>query len=149
MIDQNVSLGKNVLIYDSSLVSIKGCVIGNNTKIHPFVVIQPGVKIGKNCKIQSFVFIPEGVTIEDNVFIGPHVCFTNDKYPNAISENGKLKLKSDWKLKKTVIEKGVAIGANATILCGLTIGENSIIGAGAVVVENVPAQSTVVGNPAK
>lgn len=149
MINSNVQLGKNVLIYDSTLVSINGCTIGNNSKIHPFVVIQPGVVIGNNCKIQSFVFIPEGVCIDDDVFIGPHVCFTNDKHPRVVAFSGNVKHKPDWKLEKTVIGRGVAIGANATILCGLTIGEHSVIGAGAVVVENVPAQSTVVGNPAK
>ena len=109
--------------------------VGKNTKIGEFVEIQG--HIGDNCKIQAFVFIPEGIEIEDNVFIGPGVVFANDKYPPS---NGK-----HW--MKTLVKKGAAIGANATILPGITIGEGAMIGAGAVITKNVPANETWVGNP--
>ena len=114
--------------------------IGKETKIGAFAEIGNGVTIGKNCKIQAFAFIPPGVCIEDNVFIGPHVCFTNDKRPN-------LKLEK-WQIEKTLVKKGAVIGANATILPGIVIGENAIIGAGSVVTKSIPNDETWVGNPA-
>jgi len=144
---KDVKLGKNVQIYN--FVNIYGCEIGDNTKIGSFVEIRENVKIGKNCKIQAFVFIPQGITIEDDVFIGPHACFVNDKYPRA-TVNGRLKEKDkDWVAEKIVVKKGASIGANATILGGVTIGENSIVGAGSVVTKDVPPDSIVAGNPAK
>lgn len=141
MIDPSVSLGKNVQIIHPELVNLYECTIGDNTKIAAFVEIGKGVIIGSNVKIQAFAFIPEGVTIENNCFIGPHVCFTNDKYPQAENRG--------WRVEKTIVKKGASIGANATILCGITIGEKAIIGAGAVVTRNVPANTTVIGNPAR
>lgn len=114
-----------------------------------FVEIRNGVTVGKNCKIQAFAFIPEGVTIEDEVFIGPHACFVNDKIPRATTTSGKLKDGSDWKLEKTTIKRRASIGANATIMCGVTIGENSIVGAGSVVTRDVPPNTIVAGVPAK
>ena len=114
--------------------------IGDNCTVGKFVEISDKVKIGNNCKIEAFSFIPPGVTIEDNVFVGPHVCFTNDKKPKATG---------DWERVETLVKKGASIGANATIVCGVTIGEGALVGAGAVVTKDVPAGKTVVGNPAK
>jgi acetyltransferase-like isoleucine patch superfamily enzyme len=114
--------------------------IGEGTVIHALVWIGDTVKIGKNCKIQAFTFIPSGVTIEDNVFIGPHVCFTNDKHPKAQGE---------WEVIQTLVKSGASIGANSTILSGITIGENSTIGAGSVVTKDVPEYETWAGNPAR
>ena len=142
-----VKLGKNVNIYN--FVNIYGCEIGDNTKVGSYVEIRENVVIGKNCKIQAFAFLPKGVILEDEVFIGPHACFVNDKIPRA-TVNGRLKEQGkDWKPMKTLVKKGASIGANATILGGITIGENSIVGAGAVVTKNVPANVIVAGNPAK
>jgi len=149
MIAKDVKLGKNVKIYHKELVNLYGCEIGDNTKIASFVEIQKNVKIGKNCKIEAFAFIPSGVTIEDEVFVGPHVCFTNDKLPRATNRDGTLRTEKDWKMVKILVKKKASIGANATIICGLTIGENSLVGAGSVVTKNVPSNSVVVGNPAK
>lgn len=144
---KNVKLGKNVQIYN--FVNIYGCEIGDNTKIGSYVEIREEVKIGKTCKIQAFAFIPQGVVIEDEVFIGPHACFVNDKYPRA-TVKGKLKEKGkDWVAEKTVVKKGASIGANAIILGGVTIGENSIIGAGSVVTKDIPPNVIATGNPAK
>ncbi len=149
MITKDVKLGKNVQIFQPDIVNLYGCEIGDNTKIGAFVEIRKDVKIGKNVKIQTFVFIPEGVIIEDNVFIGSHVCFTDDKYPRATNPDGTLKKPGDWKITPTIVKKGASIGANATILSSLAIGENALVGAGAVVTKDVPSDTIVVGNPAK
>ncbi len=149
MINKDVKLGTNVKIYHKDLVNLYGCQIGDNTKIASFVEIQKDVVIGKNCKIEAFAFIPEGVILEDGVFVGPHACFTNDKLPRATTASGSLKTAEDWKVTKTLVKKRASIGANATIICGITIGENSIIGAGSVVTKDVPSDSIVVGNPAR
>ena len=149
MITKDVKLGKNVKIYHKDMVNLFGCEIGENTKIGTFVEIKKDVKIGKNCKIEPFAFIPEGVTLEDGVFIGPHVCFTNDKLPRATNLDGSLKAEDDWEVTNTLVKKRAAIGANATIMCGITIGENAMIGAGSVVKKDVPKNSIAVGNPAK
>ena len=135
---KNVKIGKNVKIYDQ--VNLYGCEIGDNTKIDAFVYIEGRVKIGKNVKIRPFTFICEGVTIEDDVFIGPHVTFTNDKNP---------RVRGEWKLLETRVKKGASIGAGAVILPGVTIGEYAIVGAGAVVTKDVPSRAIVVGNPAR
>lgn len=147
LISKNVKLGKNVKIYD--FVNLYGCQIGDNTKIGSFVEIQKGVKIGKNCKIQSHTFICEGVTIEDNVFISHNVSFINDKYPRATTPEGKLQTEKDWKVVPTLVKKGASIGTSATIMCGVTIGENALVGAGSLVLKDVPANTIVAGNPAK
>tara|TARA_B110001450_G_C17616741_1_gene479540 strand:- start:741 stop:1229 length:489 start_codon:yes stop_codon:yes gene_type:complete len=143
----NVLVGKNVKIFD--FVNAYNCQIDDNTKIGTFVEIQKGAFIGKNCKISSHSFICEGVHIEDNCFIGHGVMFTNDLLPRATNLDGSAQNENDWTLVETFVKKGASIGSNATILCGITIGENSLIGAGAVVVNDVPKNSIVVGNPAR
>ena len=143
----NVKLGKDVKIFD--FVNLYGCSIGDNTKIGTFVEIQKNANIGKNCKISSHTFICEGVNIEDNVFVGHNVTFINDKFPRATAEDGSLQTESDWKLVKTLVKKGASIGSSSTIMCGVTIGENSIIGAGAVVTKDVEPNVVVGGVPAK
>lgn len=145
---KDVKFGENVQI-KGPFVNLYGCEIGDNTKIGAFVEIQKGVKIGKNCKISSHAFICEGVTIEDGVFVGHNVTFINDKYPRATTEEGKLQTDKDWKVIPTLVKKGASIGSGATILCGLTIGENAVIGAGSVVTKDVPRNTVVVGVPAK
>lgn len=149
MIKDDVKLGKDVVIYHPDLVNLYGCEIGEGSKIGAFVEIRKGVKIGRNVKIQAFAFIPEGIVIEDGVFIGPCVCFTNDKYPRAINRDGSLKVPGDWEETPTTVKRGAGIGANATILCGITIGEYAMVAAGAVVTRDVPPHTLVGGVPAK
>ena len=149
MITEDVILGKNVMVFHKNLVNLYGCNIGDDTKIAPFVEIQKNVEIGKRCKIEAFAFLCEGVILEDEVLVGPHVCFTNDKIPRASNTDGSMKTADDWKVAKTWVKKRAGIGANANILCGVTIGENSIVGAGAMVTKDVPPESIVAGNPAK
>ncbi len=141
----NVEMGKNVMVFN--FVNLYGCKIGDNTKVGSFVEIQKNATIGKNCKISSHTFICEGVHIEDNVFIGHNVTFINDKYPRSTS-NGKLQTEADWKVVETFIKEGASIGSSATILCGVTIGENAIVGAGAVVTKDVAPGTIVAGVPA-
>jgi len=146
-IASDVKLGKDVKIYD--FVNIYGCEIGDNTKIGTFVEIQKGSKIGKNCKISSHTFICEGVTIEDDVFVGHNVTFINDVFPRATAADGRLQTEDDWTCIPTLVKKGASIGSSVTLLCGLTVGENAIIGAGSVVTKDVPANTIVAGNPAR
>jgi acetyltransferase-like isoleucine patch superfamily enzyme len=143
----DVKLGQNVKLCD--FINLYGCRIDDNTKIGTFVEVQKGAVIGKNCKISSHTFICEGVQIEDNVFIGHSVTFTNDRYPRATAVDGGLKTDSDWVCEPTVIKKGASIGSGVTLLCGVTVGENAIVGCGSVVTKDVPADTIVVGNPAK
>lgn len=143
----DVVLGKDVVIRD--FVNLYGCTIGDESQIGTFVEVQRGVNIGKRCKIQSHSFLCEGVTIEDGVQIGHGVMFTNDKFPRAIKKDGSLKDNSDWECLPTLVKTGAAIGSNATILPGITIGEWSLVGAGSVVTKDVPARTIVAGNPAK
>lgn len=147
LIADSVKLGKDVKIYD--FVNLYGCEIGDGTKIGTFVEIQKGAKVGKNCKISSHTFICEGVTIEDNCFIGHGVVFINDRYPRATTSAGTLQTEQDWVVVPTLVKKGASIGSNATILCGVTIGENAIVGAGSVVTRNVPPNTIVAGHPAR
>jgi acetyltransferase-like isoleucine patch superfamily enzyme len=147
MIASTVSLGENVTICE--FVNMYGCRIGDNTKIGPFVEIQKGAIIGKNCKISSHSFICEGVTIGDNVFVGHNVTFVNDKYPRATTEAGQLKGDDDWACLQTEVQNGASIGSSATILCGVTIGENTIVGAGSVVTKSIQKNEVVAGNPAR
>ncbi len=143
----DVKLGKDVRIY--AFVNLYGCEIGDESKIGTFVEIQKGVKIGRRVKISSHTFICEGVTIEDYVFIGHGVMFTNDKYPRATTEAGELQTEADWQCIPTLIKRGASIGSNATILCGVTVGEKAIVGAGSVVTRDVPAGAIVAGVPAR
>ncbi|HEY5869482.1 MAG TPA: acyltransferase [Candidatus Tectomicrobia bacterium] len=143
----DVKLGQGVRIYD--FVNLYGCTIGDKTQIGTFVEIQKGVAIGENCKIQSHTFICEGVTIEDNVFIGHNVTFINDRFPRATTADGKLQREADWVGEPTVVRRGASIGSSATLLGGITVGENAIVGAGSVVTRNVPANTIVAGNPAR
>lgn len=136
---ENSKIGKNTVIRD--YCNIFGCKIGDNCKIAAFVEIQKDVTIGNKCAIEAFVFIPSGLTIEDEVFIGPHVCFTNDLKPRAVNP--------DWKTIPTIVKKGASIGANSTILCGVTIGEKAMVAAGSVVTKDIPPKTLVSGNPAK
>jgi acetyltransferase-like isoleucine patch superfamily enzyme len=143
----NVKLGKDVKIYD--FVNLYGCSIDDGTKVGTFVEIQKNAFIGKNCKISSHTFICEGVHIEDNVFVGHNVTFINDKHPRATNEDGSMQSDADWKVVETFIRRGASIGSSSTILCGVTVGENSIVGAGAVVTKDVPPNAVVAGVPAK
>ncbi len=146
-ISPDVKLGKNTKI--APFVNLYGCTIGDETKIGPFVEVQKNAVIGKRCKIQSHTFICEGVFIEDEVMVGHGVMFTNDLYPAAVNPDGSLQTEADWKCLPTYIKKRASIGSNATILCGITIGEGALVGAGAVVTRDVPAGTIVVGNPAR
>jgi len=143
----DVQVGKNVIIND--FVNVYGCTIDDGTKIGPFVEIQKNAYIGKNCKISSHTFICEGVNIKNGVFVGHNVSFINDKFPFAVNQDFSLKNDSDWELMKTVVNDKVSIGTSSTILGGIQIGENSIIGAGSVVTKDVPPNVIVAGNPAK
>lgn len=143
----DVKLGKNVVLND--FINVYGCSIDDGTKIGPFVEVQKNATIGKNCKISSHTFICEGVTIEDDVFVGHGVVFINDKYPRATNETGGLQTDKDWEVVPTIVKKGASIGSNATLLCGITVGSRSIVGAGSVVINDVPDNVIVAGNPAK
>ena len=143
-ISSDCKLGKNVVIHNKDLVNLYGCEIGSNTTIGPFVEIQKNVIVGSNCKISSHSFICEGVTIHDNVFIGHGVVFVNDKYPKSTNMDGSLKTKNDWKLEKIIIEEGVSIGSNATILPGISICKNTLVGAGATVTKSILSSKIVI-----
>lgn len=143
----DVKLGRNVKIF--AFVNLYGCEIDDDTKIGTFVEIQKGAKIGARCKISSHTFICEGVTIEPEVFVGHSVTFINDRRPRATTEEGKPQTETDWKCQTTLVKRGASIGSGSTILGGVVIGENALIGAGSVVTKDVPPGVTVVGNPAK
>jgi acetyltransferase-like isoleucine patch superfamily enzyme len=145
-ISPDVTLGKNVKIY--AFVNLYGCTIGDESKIGTFVEIQSGARIGSRVKISSHSFICEGVTIEDEVFIGHGVMFINDRYPRSTTTNGSMQTPENWDLETTLVKRRASIGSNATILCGVTIGENSIVGAGSVVTRDVLDGAIVAGNPA-
>lgn len=148
-IADTVKLGKNLNIYHPDLVNLYGCVIGDETKIGTFVEIQKNVIIGKRCKISSHSFLCEGVTIEDEVLIGHSVMFTNDLYPRATNFSGSLKTDLDWQTINTLVKRRASLGSNSTIIAGVTIGENAIVGAGAVVTKDVPDYAIVVGVPSR
>ena len=143
----NVKLGKDVKIFD--FVNLYGCSIDDNSKIGTFVEIQKNASVGKNTKVSSHTFICEGVHIGDNVFIGHNVTFINDKYPRSANPDGSMQTEADWSVVETFIKNGASVGSSSTILCGVTVGDNAIVGAGAVVTKDVPANTIVAGVPAK
>ncbi len=143
----NVRLGQGARIFN--FVNAYGCEIGDGTKVGSFVEIQKGAKIGRNCKISSHTFICEGVEIEDEVFVGHNVSFINDKFPAATNVDGSIQTEADWKCVPTRVKRRASIGTSATILCGVTIGEGAIVGAGSVVTKDVPPGATVAGVPAR
>jgi acetyltransferase-like isoleucine patch superfamily enzyme len=143
----NVKLGRDVKIY--AFVNLYGCEIGDDSKIGTFVEIQKGAIIGRRVKVSSHSFICEGVTIEDEVFVGHGVMFINDKYPRATTLGGSLQTEADWEVTTTLVKRCASIGSNATILCGVTIGEGAVVGAGSVVTHDVPDWTIVAGNPAR
>lgn len=143
----DVRLGTGVRMH--GFVNLYGCEIGDDTRIGTFVEIQKGAKVGARCKVSSHSFICEGVTIEDEVFIGHGVMFVNDRYPKAVNPDGTPQTDEDWICLKTIVEQGASIGSGSTILGGLTIGRNAMIGAGSVVTKDVEAGMVVAGNPAR
>ena len=142
----DVKLGKNVRLV--GFANLYGCEIGDDVKIGTFVEIQKGVKVGNRCKISSHSFICEGVTLEDEVFVGHNVTFTNDRFPRATT-NGELQTEADWFCVPTLVKRGASIGSGAVLLCGITVGENAMIGAGSMVTRDVPPGTVVAGNPAR
>jgi acetyltransferase-like isoleucine patch superfamily enzyme len=148
-IAKDVQLGRDVRIFHPDLVNLYGCSIGDETKLGTFVEVQAGATIGARCKISSHTFICEAVSIEDEVFIGHGVMFTNDKYPRATTADGRPQGPADWTAEPTRVGKRASIGSNATILCGIAIGDGAIVGAGAVVTKDVPAGAVVAGVPAR
>ena len=147
LIAPDVKLGRDVQIY--GFVNLYGCEIGDETRIGCFVEIQKGAKVGARCKISSHSFICEGVVLEAGVFVGHGVTFINDRYPKATNSTGELQTEADWKCQRTLVKSGASIGSGATLLGGITVGENAIVGAGSVVLHDVPARATVAGNPAR
>ncbi len=143
----DVKLGRNVRLF--GYANLYGCEIGDDVKIGPFVEIQKGVKVGNRCKISSHSFLCEGVVLEDEVFVGHSVTFINDRFPRATNGNGQLQSEADWTCVSTLVKRGASIGSGTTLLCGVTIGENALIGAGSVVTRDVPADTVVAGNPAR
>ena len=146
-IANDVIIGKNVQL--NEFINLYGCAIGDGTKIGPFVEIQKNAAVGRNCKIQSHTFICEGVIIEDEVFVGHGVMFINDLYPRATTDGGGLQTEADWQVVPTVVKTRASLGSNATILCGITIGEGAVVGAGSVVTKDVAPNTVVAGNPAR
>lgn len=146
-VSPDVRLGKNVRLH--AFTNLYGCEIGDDVKIGTFVEIQKGAKVGNRCKISSHTFICEGVMIEDEVFIGHNVTFINDRFPRATNGNGAMQSEADWKCVSTRIKRGASIGSGATLLCGITVGERALVGAGSVVTRDVPDFAVVAGNPAR
>ena len=143
----NVKMGKDVKIFD--FVNLYGCSIDDGSKVGTFVEIQKGATIGKNCKISSHTFICEGVHIGDGVFVGHNVTFINDRNPRSVNPDGSMQTEADWTLEETFIEDNVSVGSSSTIMCGVRVGKNALIGAGAVVTKDVPPNAVVAGVPAK
>jgi acetyltransferase-like isoleucine patch superfamily enzyme len=144
-----VQLGSDVKIFQPSLVNLYGCRIGDGTKIGSFVEVQRNARIGARCKISSHTFVCEGVVIDDEVFVGHGVMFINDRYPRAANADGSLQTEADWSVEPTRVKRRASIGSNATVMCGVCIGEGALVGAGAVVTRDVPDYGIVVGVPAR
>jgi len=149
VIASDVTLGEKVVIPHPELVTSFGCRIGGGCRIASFVEFPRGVVLGKHVTVEAFAFIPPGVTLEDGAFLGPHVCFTNARYPRAGSDDGQRLGSDDWQVVSTLVKRGAAIGANATIVCGVTIGEGAMVGAGSTITRDVPARSLVLGSPGR
>jgi acetyltransferase-like isoleucine patch superfamily enzyme len=147
-INADVKLGERVRIPHPGLVNLYGCSVGDDTRIGAFVEVQKNAVVGARCKVSSHTFVCEGVTIEDEVFIGHGVMFTNDRYPRATA-GGRPQTETDWAVVPTLVKRGASIGSGAVILCGLTIGEGALVGAGSVVTRDVPDQALVCGTPAR
>jgi len=143
----DVKLGQRVKVF--AFTNLYGCTVGDDSKIGTFVEIQKGARVGARCKVSSHTFICEGVTVEDEVFIGHGVTFINDRFPRSTNADGKLQTEADWSCVGTLVKRGASIGSGATILCGVTIGERAIVGAGSVVTKDVPEGAVVAGNPAR
>ncbi len=148
-IAENVELRGAVTIHHRDLVNLYGCSVGDGSRVGAFVEIQKGAVIGERCKISSHTFVCEGVTIEDEVFVGHGVMFTNDRFPRATNPDGSAQTDDDWKLETTLVKRQASIGSNATIVCGISIGEGALIAAGSVVTKDVPDFAIVAGVPAK
>lgn len=146
-ISADVKLGRDVRLGD--FINLYGCTVGDESRIGPFVEIQKNAVVGRRCKVSSHAFICEGVTLEDEVFVGHGVIFVNDRFPRATTEAGALKGDADWRCEPTLVKRRAAIGSGATILCGVTIGEEAVVGAGSVVTADVPGRTVVAGNPAR
>lgn len=143
----DVKLGANVRL--APFVNLYGCEIGDETRLGAFVEVQRDATIGRRCKISSHSFICSGVVVEDGVFIGHGVMFINDRYPRAVNQDGSLQNESDWRLEQTRIRTGASIGSGAIIMCGVTVGEHALVGAGALVTHDVPPFAVVAGQPAR
>ena len=148
-IEENVALGKDVVVHQPALVNLYGCRIGDQTRIGSFVEIQKNAVVGARCKVSSHSFICEGVTLGDEVFIGHGVMFTNDRHPRAATPDGRLQGERDWQVIPTRVGRGASIGSHATLLPGIVIGEHALVGAGSVVTRDVPAYAVVAGVPAR
>jgi acetyltransferase-like isoleucine patch superfamily enzyme len=148
-ISDNVRLGEGVMIHHPQLVNLYGCAVGAGSRVGAFVEIQKNANIGERCKISSHTFICEGVTIEEEVFVGHGVMFINDIFPRAANDDGGAQSEADWAVVPTLIKRRASIGSNATIMGGVTVGQNALIGAGAVVTKDVPDFAIVAGVPAK
>jgi acetyltransferase-like isoleucine patch superfamily enzyme len=147
LIAPDVKLGRRVRV--CAFTNLYGCEVGDDSRIGTFVEIQKGAKIGSRCKVSSHTFICEGVTIEDEVFIGHNVTFINDLYPRAVNADGSPQTDADWQCRPTLIKRRASIGSSATLLCGVTVGEGALVGAGSVVIKDVPPWTVVAGNPAR
>lgn len=147
-VSSEAQIGDGVSIWNHAQVR-EGAHIGRNCIISKGAYIDFGVHIGDNVKVQNYAVVYHGVTIEDGVFVGPHVCFTNDRFPRAINLDGSLQKAVDWELSETRVCKGASIGANATVICGVVIGRWALVGAGSVVTRDVPDYGLVLGNPAR
>ena len=147
LVAADVKLGRDVRIF--GFVNLYGCEIGDQTRIGSFVEVQKNARIGARCKISSHTFICEGVTIEDDVFVGHGVTFINDRYPRATNGEGRPQTEADWNCEQTLVKRGASIGSGATLLGGITIGENATVGAGSVVTGDVPPNAVIAGNPAR
>ena len=146
---RNCEIADDVTITHPDLVNLYECRIGQGSRVGPFVEIQRGCVVGSRCKVSSHSFLCSGVTLEDEVFVGHGVMFTNDLLPRSTNEDGTLRRDGDWTSEDTLVKRGASIGSNATILCGLTIGESAMVGAGAVVTCDVPDFAIVAGVPAR